>query len=446
MRQTVRNFPISTAGRQGRRLLEQVEDGMREAGRLWTDVVRFHAEARAAGGAWPNKSRLHEFTRGGYALHSQTVQQVYHKLLGNVEATMTRRREDPSTRRWLKLPHHDKDSYPLVWPAQAVHHDAARGRVVLPMGRGRKSLCVPAPDLAGAVIGGASISGAAGHYTLHLSVMSADPAPPPGDGRGTMDLGLIHHSACVTDAGEGMLVSGRGIRAVKRHRGKRMRALTRKQKRCEKGSRRWEELQRAKNVLAARSRRRIKDLRHKATTMAVRWFADHGVGTVFVGDPRGARHRDSGRKHNRRMSEWEVGEDLRLLKEKFERAGILCFSGDERGTSSRCPECGRRHKPRGRLWRCPDPACGFAGHRDVVGAVNMHEPAFGQKPTFPPRQAVTYPQPGPVRKGRPARGISPDTGHGGSRRRVASQPLGAGAATPSRGRGRSDPPPVTSQA
>ncbi|TFE73631.1 hypothetical protein A7K72_06130, partial [Candidatus Methylacidiphilum fumarolicum] len=32
------------------------------------------------------------------------------------------------------------------------------------------------------------------------------------------------------------------------------------------------------------------------------------------------------------------------------------------GTSSRCPECGHRHKPNGRNWRCPK--CGFQGHRD----------------------------------------------------------------------------------
>lgn len=446
MRQTVRNIPLRTAGRKGRRLLAQVDEGMAEAGRLWTDVVAFHERARAAGGAWPDKSRLHEFTKGRYALHSQTIQQVYHKLLGNVEATMSRRRKDPSTRRWLKLPYKEKETYPLVWPAQAVHHDAARGRVVLPMGRGRRSICVDVPDLTGAALGGASISGTPGNYTLHLSVMSPDPLPSPGDGKGTVDLGQIHHSACVTDAGEAMVLSGRGIRAVKRHRSKRMRALTRKQKRCVEGSRRWKRLQKAKNALSARTKRRVKDLRHKATAMVVAFFVERGVGEVFVGDPRGARDRDSGRKHNRRMSQWECGEDLRLLREKFERAGILCSSGDERGTSSRCPECRRRHKPRGRLWRCPDPACGFVGHRDVVGGVNMHVLAFEQKVTFPPPQAVTYPQPGPVRKGRPARGISPDTGRVGSRRRVASQPLQAGTISPSRRRGRSDPPPARSQA
>ncbi|WP_187288691.1 zinc ribbon domain-containing protein [Acidithiobacillus caldus] len=30
---------------------------------------------------------------------------------------------------------------------------------------------------------------------------------------------------------------------------------------------------------------------------------------------------------------------------------------------------------KGRNWRCPE--CGFQGHRDVVGGVNMHPLAFG---------------------------------------------------------------------
>ena len=70
----------------------------------------------------------------------------------------------------------------------------------------------------------------------------------------------------------------------------------------------------------------------------------------------------------------------------------------------------------------------------------MHPLAFGQKVTIPRRQDVTYLHPGPVRKGRPARSIRPDTGHGGHARRVASRPPCPDAATPlTAGRGRRDP-------
>ncbi|WP_161792030.1 zinc ribbon domain-containing protein [Methylacidiphilum kamchatkense] len=64
----------------------------------------------------------------------------------------------------------------------------------------------------------------------------------------------------------------------------------------------------------------------------------------------------------------------------------MCFIGEERGTSSRCPVCGHRHKPKGRNWRWK--ACGLKGHRDIVGAVNMHAIAYGQVVLFPKR--ITY--------------------------------------------------------
>ena len=38
-------------------------------------------------------------------------------------------------------------------------------------------------------------------------------------------------------------------------------------------------------------------------------------------------------------------------------------------TTHCCPNCRHRYKPKGRKYECP--ACGFCGHRDVVGALNI---------------------------------------------------------------------------
>ena len=74
-------------------------------------------------------------------------------------------------------------------------------------------------------------------------------------------------------------------------------------------------------------------------------------------------------------------------------AGIESFIGTERGTSSRCPRCGHKQKVRGRVWTCRE--CGFTGHRDIVGAVNMHPLAFDENVMFPDR--ITYLRPGLAR-------------------------------------------------
>ena len=71
------------------------------------------------------------------------------------------------------------------------------------------------------------------------------------------------------------------------------------------------------------------------------------------------------------------------------------LTGSERGTSSRCPRCKHTHKPRGRNWVCR--RCGFRGHRDLVGSVNMHQDAFGMHVKCP--RSFTYLRPGPLRTG-----------------------------------------------
>jgi putative transposase len=41
---------------------------------------------------------------------------------------------------------------------------------------------------------------------------------------------------------------------------------------------------------------------------------------------------------------------------------------DERYTSQTCPACGKRHKPKNRIYKC---SCGFQFHRDAVGSINI---------------------------------------------------------------------------
>ena len=58
-------------------------------------------------------------------------------FLGNIDTTREVRKHTPKVR----YPYKAKRYYSLSWPAQAVSR--ARGRSVLPMGRGRPSLVLP---------------------------------------------------------------------------------------------------------------------------------------------------------------------------------------------------------------------------------------------------------------------------------------------------------------
>jgi putative transposase len=73
---------------------------------------------------------------------------VVHAFLANIDTTRQLRKEHPEMAR--AYPWREKRFYPVHWPAQAVSKE--KGRVVLPMGKGRKSLVLPLdlPENAGA--------------------------------------------------------------------------------------------------------------------------------------------------------------------------------------------------------------------------------------------------------------------------------------------------------
>jgi putative transposase len=276
----------------------------------------------------------------------------------------------------MKYPWRNKRFYPVHWPAQAVNRE--KGRVLLPMGRGRKSLSLSLglPETSGAC----TLVWNRG-FELHVCIEVAQAQAAPGDGHATVDLGEIHLAAVTTTTSKAMIVTGREIRSLKRQRAKQLGQLARKQNRCQKYSRRWKKLQRAKHRQSCRSERRIRDLRHKATHQVITFCMKKRVGTIFIGNPRGVRQDNRGRHHNQRMAGWEYGKDIDYLTHKAKAAHISCFTGSERGTSSQCPCCGHRYKPKNRNWTCR--VCGFTGHRDLVGSVNMHQLTYGTPVQFP---------------------------------------------------------------
>jgi putative transposase len=336
------------------------------------------------------------------------VQAVFRAFLGTIETTHKLRREHPEMR--MKYPWREKRFYPVHWPAQAV--SVEKGRVVLPMGKGRPSLVLPLalPEHAGACTLVWNDC-----FELHVCVEVQQAEHAPGAVQATIDLGEIHLAAVATSQGSALIVTGRGIRSLKRQRTRQLGQLAKKQSRCQKHSRRWKKLQHARNKVCRRAERRVSHQRHKATRVVIDFCVENKVGTLFVGKPHGVRTRDSGRHHNQRMSLWEYGRDIDYLAHKSTQARILSFTGSERGTSSRCPCCGHRHKPKGRNWVCH--RCGFSGHRDLVGSINMHQDVFGIHLKFP--RSFTYRRPGPLRARSRSRADTPQRCPGES----AAQPL-----------------------
>jgi putative transposase len=384
---TVRIYRLKALDRRTR---ARIKAAQLEAARVWMYCLERHMAARTERSGWPNRDDLQRETKGGqYALHSQSIQLVCQQFLANVETVKQLRPGNPRHR----YPYHPKKYRTVSWPAQAVCLQGKR--LILPMGRGRKSFSFHLPDLPEQV-GAVSLVWCGG-YELHLVVPAAleaeFPTPVSPAVHAAVDLGEIHQAAVTTSTGQGLIVTGRGMRSLKRHNNMMLGRLSRLQARCQKGSKRWRRLQYTRERESGKSKRRVRDLRHKGTRQVVDFCRAEGVQTLYVGDPHGVRNENKGRHHNQRMSQWEYGKDKQYLQQKCQQVGIVCFSGSERGTSSHCPRCDWKKKPRGRIWTCR--RCGFVGHRDIVGSMNMHLLAFGSRIEYP--SSLTYRRPGPLR-------------------------------------------------
>jgi transposase len=196
-----------------------------------------------------------------------------------------------------------------------------------------------------------------------------------------VDLGVIHPYAVAGPDGEGLLVSGRAIRAEHRQHLRDLKARGRTAARRaprpgQRGSRRWRQHRRHQRKAQNRHVRRVQQAGHEAARQVITWAIRHRVGTLVVGDPRGVLDRDCGRVHNKRVRDWAPGRAIAVLEDKAAAAGITVTLVCERGTSSTCPACSRRvPKPPGRVFCCP--YCGQSGHRDLVAAASIAARAGG---------------------------------------------------------------------
>jgi len=102
----------------------------------------------------------------------------------------------------------------------------------------------------------------------------------------------------------------------------------------------------------------------------VDWAVDRKVGTLAIGDVRDVA--DGKRLHTKeqqKVSSWSHGKMRQYIEYEAAENGIATPLQNEACTSQTCPVCAHRHKPSGRVYRCP--ACGFCGPRDGVGAANI---------------------------------------------------------------------------
>ena len=411
------------------------------AGDLWACLLEINAwrRARQYCPLVSYQELCRELARAGPGtfgeLDTEGARSVLRRYSDAWFATAKRRKEGDRTARF---PRRRRALMPLRWYHGTFTLEGRRLRI--PVARGRPPLWVRLdrrlpypPDHVRSV----TLLYDAGQLwvdvTAEVPVACYPPGQEPDPARAAgVDLGIIHPYAVAGPDGQGLLVSGRAIRAEHRMHladtKARQKAVARRApKPGQKRSRRWRHYRRRQRLAEARHRRRVRQAQHEAAKAVIAWAVARRIGTLAVGDARGVLRLKAGRRHNQRTRDWRIGHLITVLKDKAEVAGISVQLVDERGTSSTCPACRSRiPKPAGRVLACP--ACQFTGHRDLSAAASIAARlGGGTTPVIP--AGVTH-----RRAGAHLPGVAP------SRRDHAAAPITAAPAGPLAGTG--PPPPA----
>jgi putative transposase len=324
----------------------------KEAARLWNDLIVRHHRIRRMNWTWPSKARWQRWARGRYpGLSAQSAQQIIGEFCEAVDSC-----------RQLLMNGRAQASYP--WKLRRyrdviyTNQDARirDGRLVLPHGASG-TLRIRLPGTI--TLPGRLMEVRLSYGTLRLICEVAD-APHPQRTVIGVDLG-VNTLIGATDGQRVILISGRAAKASIQYRNKQLARLQQAQSACTKRSRRHKRLQRRKFAMLGKTRRRIRDLCHKATRHVADTFPN---ATCYVGEPFNVAAQRIGRVQAQQVSTACTRKLIRLLD--YKTAGAITL--DEAYSSQTCPVCGERSKHR-RIYRCPH--CGATGPRDTVGALNI---------------------------------------------------------------------------
>ncbi|WP_223067499.1 transposase [Paenibacillus caui] len=192
---------------------------------IWNDCLHIAKSHFLEHGKWINRTELQKATKRKYPIHSQSIQAVCHKYLDARDNACEAKRKGHSH---IRYPYQTKKHYPTKWAADGftVHEN---GRIELSLGihegKRRKPIVVWVKRIPAGVAKEIELIYDRG---LQLCIAYEDgkqPAEVKGMQMAAVDPGEIHSVAAVTEAGDGLIVTGRKLRSIKRLRNKKLKEL-----------------------------------------------------------------------------------------------------------------------------------------------------------------------------------------------------------------------------
>ena len=378
--------PVTLSGHDYRR----AHDACHSAAGLWNQAVDWvHAEWR--GGRSPGKYDIRKLLTTMSAserpLHAHSTEAIAYDLHEAIKTSRTNRKNGMKVR----APWRKKNYRPLSF-SKGYGWRISNDRLNLSLGRRRPRIALPIPVVVDSGSGEVVAVEAWGEiqlcwdidareWSLHIPYETTRETST-GNAVTAVDEGIINSMALATWADartiDVTVINGREARAIKRLRNKSVGALQHKISRAKNGSKHHRRLVAAKKKVKAKAERRLVDFDHQVAYKAADHVIVHDSGRLVYGDVREIeqktkKRRSAGRHQRQILSQWSRGRQEHYVDEI---TGLEGEHLDEAGSTKTCPACGARNRPAGRDYRCKNPDCGFACHRDAVGAINILQKAI----------------------------------------------------------------------
>jgi putative transposase len=355
---------------------DQLDALAHAAGQVYTRALVFFWRTVRHKGLWLKPKHLMRLipTDPEHQLHAHSVDAAIQSFFAGLSSWRERRQADPNA----KPPRRRKWYFKLEYKRSALSLED--GRLRLSNGRGNEPLLIPWPwPLPQTVV----IHWTGEQYEALATYLLFGPDLPDREDEDEqqrrkllsagIDLGEIH-PAVSHDGTHTHILNGRLLRSKRQYQNKLKEHFSKRIDRTKKGSRRRKKLIASKRRQRKKLAHQIQNLEHQQTTRLISTLSQEGVQMVVIGDVREIRQDlDVGSKTNQKLHQWSFGSIRHKLTYKAERLGMQAVLQEERHTSKTCPVCGHRRKsqPKGRVFHCTNPKCGWTGHRDGVGAMNI---------------------------------------------------------------------------
>lgn len=345
------------------------------AGECWNKLVKADNDFYKKNGKLMKKSELQTFVKNLTPLHAVGNQHVYIKYETSRMAMFKSRNAKHENSNKVKLPYKKKKYFVVGWNVYCYKIDYENKELRLGK-KLDKNGCMQKPVIC-------SFKTMPKHVVeieliykngLCLAIKYKEPKVNQdiqSDNVAAIDLGEIHSITSIDNNGNGLIITGRKIRSIKRFQNKEQAKLRSKRDKLTKGSRQYKKYSRAIYKLSVKTDKQILDCVHKISKLFLDYCIENNISKVYYGDldscTRNTKER-VGKVVGQKLNDWCYGLLTLQLENKLSRYRIEFIKVSEAYTSQTCPHCGHRYKPTGRNYECQ---CGYKQHRDLVGAMNI---------------------------------------------------------------------------